>query len=200
MPLDLKKEIESFNVVVLVIPNDTYTECLLEISKQLADSYENICYVNMNKLFSALMKSFERKGVNRGKFFFIDAITKSALPDIEDTENCKFVTSASTLQELGMAINNELNKEVYNALIFDSLSTLRIYNEEEIVEEFIRYMTARIRLSNCIAVLTCLAGDTDTQLIKNIEMMADKVIHLEAHIILEDDQTIVTFEARSTPI
>jgi len=200
MPLDLKREIGNHKVIVLVIPNDTYTECLIEISKQLGDLYQKICYVSLNKLFTALLNSFKNNGVNVDKFFFVDAITKSALPGIEDTFNCKYVSSASALKELGIAINNEMNKETYKSLVFDSLSTLQIYNKGDIVTEFIRYMIARIRLSDCVAILTCLEGDTDTELIKNLGMFSDKVIHLEAHVILEDDTTIVTFEARGSPI
>lgn len=200
MPLDLKKEIGNNKVLVLVIPNDTYTECLIEISKQVGSTYGKTCYVSLNKLFTALLNSLKNNGVNTDGFFFIDAITKSALPGVENTFNCNYVSSASALKELAIAINNEVNKEVYDALIFDSLSTLQIYNKEDVVTEFTKYMIARIRMSNCIAILTCLEGDTDSQLIRNLAMFSDKIIHIEAHIIMEDTETTITFEARGSAI
>lgn len=200
MPLDLKKEVGNHTVLILVIPNDTYTECLIEIAKHAGRIYRNICYVSLNKLFPALIRSLTNNEVDTSRFFFIDAITKSALPGIQDTSNCRYVTSASMLQELAVTINDEINKEVYEALIFDSLSTLQIYNKEDVVTEFTKYMIARLRLSHCITLLTCLEGDTDSRLIRNISMFADKIVHLEAHVILEDDKTTVTFEARSAPI
>lgn len=200
MPLNLKKEVGNNIVIVLVIPNDTYSECLIEIAKQVGSSYARTCYISLNKLYTALLNSFKNNGVNTSGFFFIDGITRSALPTIEDTANFKFVESASALQELGVAINSEINKGDYNALIFDSLSTLQIYNKEDIVTEFTRFMLARLRLANCVTFLACLEGDTDNRLIKNLGMFSDKMIHLEAHIIMEDDKTTVTFEARGSNI
>ncbi|MBN2013630.1 MAG: hypothetical protein JW778_00470 [Candidatus Altiarchaeota archaeon] len=200
MPLDLKKEIGNNKILVLVIPNDTYTECVIELSKQVGGIYGKTCYVSLNKLFTALLNSLKNNGVNTEGFFFIDAITKSALPGVENTFNCNYISSASSLQELAIAINNELNKEDYEALIFDSLSTLQIYNREDVITEFIKYMMARVRLSNCVAILTCLEGDTDSQLIRNLAMFSDKIIHIEAHIIMEDTETTVTFEARGSTI
>jgi hypothetical protein len=200
MPLNLKKEVGSNLTIVLVIPNDTYSECLIDIAKQVGSIYSRTCYVSLNKLYTSLFNSFKNNGVNTSGFFFIDGITKSALPTIEDTDNFKFVESASALQELGVAINNEINKGNYNALIFDSLSTLQIYNKEDIVTEFTRFMLARLRLANCTTFLACLEGDTDNKLIKNLGMFSDKMIHLEAHVIMEDDKTTVTFEARGSTI
>jgi hypothetical protein len=200
MPLNLKKEVGSNITIVLVIPNDTYSECLIDIAKQVGSIYQRTCYVSLNKLYTALFNSFKNNGVNTSGFFFIDGITKSALPTIEDTANFKFVESASALQELGVAINNEINTGNYNALIFDSLSTLQIYNKEDIVTEFTRFMLARLRLANCTTFLACLEGDTDNRLIKNLGMFSDKMIHLEAHVIMEDDKTTITFEARGSTI
>jgi hypothetical protein len=200
MPLNLKKEVGSNAIIVLIIPNDTYSECLIEIAKQVGSLYPKTCYVSLNKLYTALFNSFKNNGVNTSGFFFIDGITRSALPTIENTANFKFVESASALQELGLAINEEISKDSYNALIFDSLSTLQIYNKEDIVTEFTRFMLARLRLSNCVTFLACLEGDTDSKLIKNLGMFSDKMVHLEAHVIMEDDKTTVTIEARGSHI
>ena len=162
MPLNLKKEVGSNLTIVLVIPNDTYSECLIDIAKPVSSIYSRTCYVSLNKLYTSLLNSFKNNGVNTSGFFFIDGITKSALPTIEDTDNFKFVESASALQELGIAINNEINKSNYNALIFDSLSTLQIYNKEDIVTEFTRFMLARLRLANCTTFLACLRATRTT--------------------------------------
>jgi hypothetical protein len=200
MTFDLKKVIGNNVVAVLVIPNDAYSECLIEIARQVGSNYQKTCYVSLNKLYSALVTSFRNNKVNTNGFFFIDAITRSALPGVVDTESCKFVDSASDLQEIGVAINDEISKESYNTLIFDSLSTLQIYNKDDIVTEFTKFMIARLRLSNCVTFLACLEGDTNSKFIKNLCMFTDKMIHLEAHVIMEDDKTNVTIEARGSHI
>ncbi len=186
--------------MAIVIPNDSYTEGILEVSKQASDSYDRICYVSLNKLFKSLIKSLQYKDVNVEKFYFVDAITKSALPDIKDEANSTFIPSASSLRELGIAINGALNRKVYDCMIFDSLSTLQIYNREDIVVEFVHSLIGRIRLSDCVSIFSCLEGDTKTGMIKNMGMFVDRMVHLEAHTIIEYDTTIVEFEARGAVI
>ena len=63
--------------------------------------------------------------------------------------------------------------------MFDSLSTLLIYNKKETVSKFVHSVVNKIKASNITAVFTALEGDTQSALLKEIGMFVDEVIHVE---------------------
>jgi len=197
MSVNLIEEMGRNRIFIMVLPNDTYAECILEISKQYSTSFNKTLYISLNKLFSVLSDNLINDDVELSKFHFIDGITKTILPDVNDTEECTYVPSASDLKSLAMAIALELNKSEYDAVIFDSLSTLQIYNEEKKVIDFIQSFIGRLRMSKLNSSFTCLEEDTNSILIKKLGMIVDRIIRFEAHIIFERNKKTITFETRS---
>ncbi|OYT54190.1 MAG: hypothetical protein B6U72_03240 [Candidatus Altiarchaeales archaeon ex4484_2] len=197
MPVNLIEEMGKNKIFLMVLPNDTYTECMMEISKQFSGNYNKTLYVSLNKLFNALLSNIQNENLNIDRFHFIDGITKTVLPDVKDSEKCTYAPSASDLKELAKSIAQEMNKNKYDAMIFDSLSTLQIYNEEKTVIEFVHSFIGRLRISELRSGFTCLEGDTNTTLIRKLGMIVDKIIRIEAHMIWEGDKKTITFETRS---
>ncbi|MBN2013631.1 MAG: hypothetical protein JW778_00475 [Candidatus Altiarchaeota archaeon] len=192
MAHNLKQEIGKNWIILVVIPHETYPDCSIEVSKQIERMYQRICYVNTNKPFTTLMKTFKDKGINTEGFFFIDMVTRSAFPGVKDGPICRYISSESALDELGSAINEELDKGVYKALIFDSLSSLLVHNDEDVLIKFVKFIVTKIRHSDCIAVLKCAEGDIDSKLMKNLSMLSDKIIRLSTHTVMGLDETIVS--------
>lgn len=200
MAHNLKQEIGKNKIILVVIPHETYPDCSIEVSKQIWNMYRKICYVNTTKPFMSLMEIFREKGVKTDSFFFIDTITKSALPGVEDGPRCRYVSSESALDELGLAINEELDKSEYRVLIFDSISSLLVHNDEDMVIRFIKLLITKIRHSDCIAILKCAEGDIDSNLMKNLSMLSDKIIRLSTHTVMGLDETIVSCDLHKSDV
>jgi len=179
MPLDLKKEIWNKQMILIIIPNEKYTESILEIVKQLSKIYKKTCYVSLNKLYSALLKSLEDDGIDTEKFCFVDVITKTADPQFKGGKNCRCIPSPSHLTEISLGISEDLKVNKPNCLLFDSLSTILIYQKGDVVTRFVHSLTGNIRKSGCVGVLTVLEGDTANTSIKEMSMFVDKVIHIK---------------------
>ena len=177
MAEDIIKGMEANQIVLIIIPNEIYSDAIMDIAKQLSGKYKNICYVSLNKLYNSLIAALEKKGVNTGKFYFVDAITKTADPNFDGGKKCKCVSSPSHLTEISLEISAGLKDNKPDCLLLDSLSTLLIYQKDEVVTQFVHSLVARLRSANCTTFFTALEGDTQRNLIKQLGMFVDKTIH-----------------------
>lgn len=180
MGIDLKQDIAPYSAVALVIPNEIYIKSIADIAKQLTLAYSKICYVSLNKLYQPLTRGLKVNDVDITKFFFIDGITKTAIAEPGNIPNCFFVSAPDKLTELGIAIQKTINEQKSEVLLFDSLSTLLIYKNVQIVTQFVHSIVGQIGAANCIAVFTCLEGNTETDLIKDLSMFIDNTVHISA--------------------
>ena len=64
-------------------------------------------------------------------------------------------------------------------LVIDSLSSLLIYNDCQLVTEFLTHLTNRTRLSNIHCVFLVIEEETDETINKMIYLRSDKIIRLK---------------------
>lgn len=72
--MNLIKELQENQVILLLIPSDKYNEISLNFAKNL--STKSICYVTLNKTYSSIMDNLANKGIDISNINFIDAISK----------------------------------------------------------------------------------------------------------------------------
>jgi hypothetical protein len=176
-PEDQKKK-EEGEVIVLLIPDEEYGKRIIEITKDLSRVSSKLCYVTLNLPYSSLERSFREKEIDISKFYFIDAITQTAeIP--KEKENCEYISSPGALTELSLAVSNVLETQKFNYMVFDSLSTLLVYETPVVVTKFIHSLMAKIRVVGCKAIFTILKQDSSSMLLKDINMFADKILNVE---------------------
>ncbi|MBD3389233.1 MAG: hypothetical protein GF416_09070 [Candidatus Altiarchaeales archaeon] len=166
-------------IIVLVMPEEEYIERLMTVVSDLSTlDHGKICYVSLNRPYESLKRILDRVGIDSSNFFFIDAITKTAkIPDKSD--NCEYISSPGALTELSVAISNSMEHRDFKFIVFDSLSTLLVYESDTTIAKFVHFLMAKVRVAECSAVFTCLKQDASSILVKDINMFADKVIDLE---------------------
>ncbi len=174
--MNLKDVVAKEEIVVLVVSNKAYTKEILAISKQLCSSCEPLLYVSLNKLYDSLCRDFKKSNIDLNKFLFIDGISKSAGQAREDAENCLFVQSSGALTELSIVITKALKTGKFKGLIFDSLSTLLIYNQKDAVSKFVHSLVNKLKKQDMTVVFTALQGDTEKGLLKEIGLFVDSVV------------------------
>jgi hypothetical protein len=178
MTVELANEIIKGQIIVLVIPNEEYTKKIVEVARYFSLYNDVTCYVSLNKLYDSLTASLTRANVNYENFLFLDGITKSANPDAVETDNCMYIDSSSALTELSIVLDKTLGTGKFDGFLFDSLSTLLIYNKGEAVSKFVHNIINKIHSYNATAIFTALEGDTKSDLLKEIGMYVDNVIHI----------------------
>ncbi len=171
-------DLEGGQIIVLVMPEDNYLGRMVSVVKDLASIDGKICYVSLNRPYNSLKSNFEAAGIDLSNIKFIDAITKTAqLP--EECPECAFVSSPGALTELSVAISNAMEADSYSYILFDSLSTLLVYESDTTIAKFVHFLMAKVRVVGCNAIFTCLRQDSESILIKDINMFADKVVDLD---------------------
>jgi archaellum biogenesis ATPase FlaH len=171
-------ETDSSQILVLIMPEENYTDHLLMVVKEIGKLPGKICYISLNRPYNSLIKTFQHVGLDMNRIHFIDAITKTA-QIITKCDECDFVTSPGALTELSVTISKLMDTGDYKYIIFDSLSTLLVYESDTTIAKFVHFLMAKVRVAGCSAVFTCLKQDANSILIKDINMFADKVIDLE---------------------
>lgn len=177
MTIDMQKEIDENQVVLVIVPNDIYLDKVTELTKALAEGHEKTVYVSLNKPYTSLVGLLHKNSIDPNKFYFIDAVTSTVMTP-EPTKNCDYVSNPGALTELGLHISKVLTDEKPDATFFDSLSTLLVYEKGTTVIKFVHALISKLRVLGGKCVLTCLEEDVDSTLIKDLNMFADKVINL----------------------
>ncbi|MFA5406267.1 MAG: ATPase domain-containing protein [Candidatus Nanoarchaeia archaeon] len=168
------KVLSENKIILLLVPGITYNQSILKFSRTLSNRY--VCYVTLNKSFSALVESFKYKRVKADKFFFIDCVTKTVISPARE-KNVSFIKSPSALTDLSLAIKKQLPKS--DIIVIDSLSTLLIYHEPDRVANFIHNIINKVQLNKkTILIVLMSKSDSDNTLFKKVEVMVNKVVKL----------------------
>lgn len=167
-------------VSVIVVPTDKYNDIINEIAKKLGDNYMNIMYVTLNNLYQPLKRKLSEAGVKVENYFFIDCVTKGAMGKIPaNEEQCIYVSSPSALTEISIAITKSLQTKDPDFIVFDSLSTLLIYSQSSVVNQFAHSIVTKINAFGSKIVFPCLKSEKEEELLKSLSLVADKITYEE---------------------
>ena len=174
--MDLKKELDVNDIFLMVLHKDTYAESLIEIIHLLKG--KKVCYITLNKTAESIHKTLQSNKINTKNVFFIDAVSEGINVD-HDQDYIVTVSSPAALTELSIAISEAIKSKYFDVFVFDSLSTLNIYDKHEAVEIFTFEIMNRIKSEAENGIFTCLEADLNSELIKNCFMHIDKVLRLK---------------------
>ena len=120
--------------------------------------------------------------INFSKFFFIDVLT-SHYRSPERAENCIFLKEPRKLNDIRAAIHESITKHSCSAVIFDTMSSLLMYEQSHDILKFTHELTVEESMQNTNKVFIILKEDMilndSDSLIKDVEMFADRTINLE---------------------
>jgi len=174
---DIRKEISGKDILLFLIPNRNYSDGMKSITAASAKIFDKICYVSLNKPHETLMSIFKGCGINTGGIVFVDCVAAGAK---KPASVCKvfFVPSPNALTDLNIAINNVVKEERAKVILFDSLSTILVYQEPSIVIKFSHSIISSLRSAKVKGVFTCLKEDIGNELVKDLSMFVDKIVEL----------------------
>ena len=163
--------------VLAIIETHGYTAKLRRIVRDAVETGHSVLYVSLNKTYDSLVGQFTADKLALGRFTFIDAITPEVLKP-KPQPNCLYVPLTSGIKRLEDAIGETVRKRKISLVVFDSLSSLIIYQDMRAIVQFVSRIIATLSALNCSAVLTCLDSDEDSFLVQHVRMMVDTVTQL----------------------
>lgn len=184
MHSDFLKDITENQFVLVLLDEERYIDKLKDIMKSVEKEGSKICYICLSKPYSDVIQDFEHAGINPDDFFFIDVLSSHyGLP--RPTENCKFISSPSDLAEIRAAVVDAIERRGCSAIVFDTVSTLLIYQQNSSIVSFTNSLLSEKKQENTKKLFIILKDDRTSEgdldvLTKDLEMFADKKIDMTA--------------------
>ena len=173
---DIKEKADANEIIGLIIPDIEYEEMLLEAAGFLSENYNKILYISVNKPYSKLANKFKNNKIDVNKFYFIDCITRTA-KDVEQTENCYFVSSPKALDEIQNAVIDILREQGIDLTLIDSPSSLATYYEHTDVLQFMHRLMAELITAECKGIFP-FQKEIAGVLRRSVEMFVDETMSL----------------------
>ncbi len=151
---------------------------ILAVINSASKEYKKILYVTYSRPYFSFGDYFKKNKINPNNFFFIDCITRSAVKKPVKVNNGVFISGPKAFEEIQGAIYKKLKTTKFDVLIFDSLSSLLVYEKEMFVSRFLHQLAAMIKGHNCKAAFVILHKDVDFNFVKTLGMLTDKTIYL----------------------
>lgn len=171
-PLD--DGLKSGGVLLISFKSKDYRENLKSLTKILTKRFKKICYVSLNEPSDNIMSSLSLNGGSN--IFFIDCVT-SMVKQAEPRENVTFVSSPHALTEISINLKKSLEKKM-DFVLFDSISTMLIYENPLTVLKFIHNMILTLRANKICGAFIILKEDVCNELLKDINMLIDRNLEI----------------------
>jgi len=162
-------------IVVFVVSDKDYTLRLKDIISSASSRYNRICFVSLSKPYDIISDSLKAHGIDLRKLFFISAGNPSKAEG-----QVVYISSPKALTELSITISKVIEMGEIEALIFDSLSTLLVYEQSSTVLKFAHSLISLLREKKSSGFLLLMKGSAGLEVLKDLSMLADRVIEPHA--------------------
>jgi len=174
----IPKSILMNKIVGITLPDKYYDDIKQVLFEFLNSKPENYCvYVTVTRPYNTLANEFGDLVSNTNNIKFVDCVSRIAGISNLDP-NCEFIESPTMLEKLGLEIINqfkEADEKSTKFLILDSLSTLMVYNEPEIVTKFFYYLINVTRARDIHSVYLVIEEEEADKHIKKLINLTDKI-------------------------
>jgi archaellum biogenesis ATPase FlaH len=182
MTVNLLQEIENNKFLLILMEERECPSKLEEIIKSIEKIRTKICYVCPSKPYTDVVEELGNKGIDISNFFFVDVLT-SYYKEPEHVKNCIFITSPNNLTAIRVAIRKAIEEKQCSVILFDTISTMLIYQQTSSVVKFTHHLLADEKEENIKKLFIVLKHDTipveeNQKLVKDLEMFADKTLDL----------------------
>ena len=115
-------------------------------------------------------------GIDSKSLYYIDAVTLYTGKELDKTpqDNVFFVDSPSNLTFIDIGITDLVERLGEGFLIFDCLSSLKLYNDPKTLGVFMYDLASKLRLAGIYGVITLIEEDSAMELHSTIKAFCDK--------------------------
>ena len=161
----------NFTFLYFVEPN-YYKEALLGFTNTILGYCNKIVYISLNRTYKNVKRVIAEKGLDAGKFYFVDGISKAFFPD-EASKEAVLLSFPLDLKELERVISGFVNNNEVDGLIFDSVTNLTIYEKQDEVLKFFGRLTAQLGDKMVISLFVASTKDKHSKLCEYLATCVD---------------------------
>ncbi len=155
-----------------LLPVSGYNEVLLNVVKEISSSHERPCFVTLNKTANRLKEMMTEKGIETGKFSFLDSIT----PRLFSSSLADEMTSLLSLDDMNQfaeKIITSVKMHKSDIVIIDSLSSLLAFKSDKECSELMDYLLSFMERLGPDVIIFALGDDDSRPFIKQVEQNVD---------------------------
>ena len=148
---------------------------------------EPVIFITTDKSPEDIKKELVKNKIFYGPYVkilrFVDCYSQQAGNNIEDTNDILRVSGPLALNEISIAVS-KIEAEFYrinpkHRIIFDSLSTLLMYSNPQMIGRFLQIMVAKIKRAGGSIIFTLEEGMHDKKDMITIEHLMSSIIHIK---------------------
>jgi KaiC/GvpD/RAD55 family RecA-like ATPase len=144
-------------------------------------------YIVTNNFPEELIKKFEKFGkidkiLEKGLVRFVDCYSIHAGVEKENTVFIVRVNGPTALSEIGIAFSDivkQIPKGSKIRVLFDSVSTLLLFNPPNQIANFVQQLNGKTKASNAVSVFIVEEGMHDEKDVTTLNSLLDVMIHLK---------------------
>ena len=163
--------------VGIQVPENRHTDLLEALFNFMLSNHKDTwTFVTASDTYDHISKTFKEVSEHTN-IKFIDCISRVAGIS-EFYDNCIYIESPTMLEIAGLEIMNTfqgVEDEVDKYIVIDSLSALMIYNDSEIIREFVSLLMSRARSQNIHIISILIEEEVDSN---KLIQMNDKIVVL----------------------
>jgi hypothetical protein len=180
MDKKLQKELSNLPedfVALVIIPRAHHEKLHLQLIKYMVKGKNSTgAYVTLNRPYFNLIKAFQKDKVNHRNLLFVDCITKKE----SRAKNCVFLQSARSLSTVSLALNPVYKSTDMSFVFFDSIDSLALYHDPNMVLRFARSFVEKLREHGKRGIILGLREEIDQKMVDELSVVCDTVIELGA--------------------
>lgn len=174
-------EMGDVDIWQILVDSDTYADTIAEFLKHFVNEKKMPgVYISLNRPYDVVKNNFE-KIIDIRWLIFIDGITNLTGIKPQKRDGCLFLSSLTNMTDMGITIDQAL--DAINSdkifILLDSLSTMTVYNDDDIVFKFVHYLMGRIRLKGICGIFITIKLDKGNDITNQLSLICDKTIEVQ---------------------
>lgn len=169
-------------IVLFVVPSALEHDLTEEMVTHFTRAENALCvYVTVAKPSQTVDRAFTEAGAKTENIFYIDCATALTGVSVKRAGNVVYL-KPSDLTDITISLDDvvdELPPDREGILMFDTLSTLMVYNEADTVSRFAHALMANIRQWPIKAVVFTIDEETDEVIKSRLTQFSDQTITIE---------------------
>ncbi len=162
-------------ISVYVFKEENYYKQIYKIIKE--NDNKSIIIVTTNKPADMILNEIKEEKIKTQNLFFIDTISKYiGKKELPENDNVVYIDDPANLTEIGIVTKLGIEKITgEKVLIFDSLTTLSLYNSSKNVVRFYNFFFQLARVNDIETIIIALESDIDKEALNSIHGLVDQV-------------------------
>jgi len=175
------KDVKKYEVNLILSDINNYFRVIKGVMNYLVTERKmGGVYVSSTRPSKAMISRLGAEKINMEDVFFVDSVSYMSEGPPESTDNVIFIESPTMLEMMMIKTDTMLRraKSANRFVFFDSINSLAIYNNENILSEFIHVLVNSLGGKDIYSFILSVKGEAPKAIETLLKMVCDNVVEI----------------------